>query len=184
MLGDAIAISPRPDRDAVPDSARRMFRFQLGVMVSPFRDFRLVECKAIPNEPISEVDTVDGAGGDRGSTVPSPNGRAGDRAIGDERLELVRRLHPTLILDLIRLSAELAALGCVDAKQVDVNALNSKRVAIEDTGLSGNAIGGCRRCGKPCRNPECEHRPDRHVSPVKSRHRFFPGATPVCFPPA
>ena len=128
MLRDAVAIAPRPDGDAVPNSPRRTFRFQLGVMISPFRDFRLVERQTVSNQPIPEVGTIDGTRGNGVSAAIVINGRAYDRTICDEGLNLVRSLYPTQIRDVIRSPAKLAGFRHVDAKQVE--ALDSERVAV------------------------------------------------------
>src|SRR5579863_2018428 len=90
VLRDAIAIAPRPDGDAVPDPPRRMFGFQLGVMISPFRDLRPVERQAVSNQPVAQVGTIDRTGGNRASTAVPVNGRACDGSVCDERLEFAR----------------------------------------------------------------------------------------------
>jgi len=153
VLRDAVAITPRPDGDAVPNSPRRMFRFQLGVMISPFRDFRLVERQTVSNQPIPEVGTIDGTRGNRGSAATLIDGRTYDGTICYERLKLVRRLYPTLIVDVIRPSAKLAGFRRVDAKQVDSDALNSECVAVDDAGLSRDTIGACRGRAERCSQP-------------------------------
>ena len=88
-------------------------------MISPFRDFRLVERQTVSNQPIPEVGTIDGTRGNRVSAAIVINGRAYDRTICDEGLKLVRRLYPTRIRDVIRSPAKLAGFRRVDAKQVD-----------------------------------------------------------------
>lgn len=136
MLCDAIAIAPRPDGDPVPDPSRRMFRFQLGVVIAPFRDLRLVERQTVSNQPVPQIGAIDRTGGNRASAATPVYGRAHDGTICDERLEFARGLYSTLVLNVIRSSAKLAAFGRVDAKQMDAHALNSERVAIDDAGPS------------------------------------------------
>src|SRR6185437_12457570 len=166
----------------------RMFRFQLGVMISPFRNFRLVERQTVSNQPIAEVGTIDGTRCNRGSAAILIDGRACNGTICDERLELMRRLYPALILDFIGPSAKLAAFRRVDAKQMDADALNSERVAVDDAGLSRDAVGECRRRGEQCSEPQREHQPHRHSLPAKVHRSLLsptlPSFSPVARPSA
>ena len=138
---DADPVQPGLYIAALPYSASGFFGFPLIRTVLAVGVFRPVHGEAIPDQPFAEIRIADRACGDRSPVAVETNRIAAQGSPRDEGTEIVRGLRTTSIPLAIFASAELGALGCIDAPEPDVVAVDFQRVAIDDACLAVEIIG-------------------------------------------
>src|ERR1700742_1177786 len=141
---DAGAVEPWFDIAAVPDSSAGTFGLALNRIVFALRVLRPIQCKAITNQPFTEIDAAYRTGRDGAPVSVETQRDAIYRALSNEGVELVCCPRATAILRTVLAAAKLAAFRGIDTPKADTSSMNLQRIAVNDAGLANKIVGYSR----------------------------------------